>query len=65
MDDENKTPTDKSGGAVKRKIEHWQIITIYLMLYDAIAVSLSYFIGLWLRFDCRYTMIPNEYMTAW
>ena len=65
MDDEKKTTRDKSGGAGKRKIEHWQIITIYLMLYDAVAVSLSYFIGLWLRFDCRYTTIPSEYMTAW
>ena len=65
MSEEKKTPSNKSNGAVKRKIEHWQIITVYLMLYDLVAVNLSYFFALWLRFDCQYTEIPSEYFSAW
>ena len=48
----------------KRRIEHWQIIALFLVLYDLIAVNLSYFLGLWLRFDCQYTAIPDELLTA-
>ena len=65
MNNEKKKPSDKSDDPAKRKIEHWQVITVYLMLYDAIAVNLSYFLALWLRFDCHYTEIPSEYFSAW
>ena len=47
---------------VKNRLEHWHIITIYLMIYDVIAVNLSYFLALWLRFDCRYTLIEKKYL---
>ncbi len=47
---------------VKKGFEHWHIITIYLMIYDVIAVNLSYFLALWLRFDCRYTLIEKKYL---
>ncbi len=46
---------------MKKGFEHWQVVTVYLMIYDAIAINLSYFLALWLRFDCRYTAIPQEY----
>ena len=45
--------------------QHWQKISIWLAFYDVIAVSVSYFIGLWLRFDARYTMIPENYLLAY
>ncbi|MBR1864509.1 MAG: polysaccharide biosynthesis protein [Ruminococcus sp.] len=35
------------------------------MVYDAIAVSLSYFVALWFRFDCEYRAIPIKYKMAW
>ena len=47
---------------MKKGFEHWQIVTVYLMIYDAIAINLSYFLALWLRFDCRYTQIGAEYL---
>ncbi len=47
------------------RIEHWQVISILLMIYDAVAVSLSYYVALWLRFDCRYSMVPPDYYHAW
>ena len=47
---------------MKKGFEHWQVVTVYLMIYDAIAINLSYFLALWLRFDCRYTQIEVEYL---
>ena len=44
------------------RLEHWQIIALYLVIYDIVAVNFSYFLGLWLRFDCRYSQIPSEYL---
>ena len=49
----------------KPLIAHWQVISALLLLYDAISVSVSYLIALWLRFDCRFTLIPEEYYSAW
>ena len=42
-------------------LEHWHIIALGLMLYDALALGLSYLIALWLRFDLRYSMIDRPY----
>ena len=39
-------------------------LTLVMMAYDAVAVSLSYFIALWLRFDCRFSQIPARYLNA-
>ena len=44
------------------KFEHWMVIAVCLMLYDVVAVNLSYFLALWLRFDTRFSAIPPEYM---
>lgn len=32
-------------------IEHWQIVAILLAVYDFVAVCVSYFLALWLRFS--------------
>ncbi len=45
-------------------IKHWEIIAIYLVIYDIIAINFSYFAGLWLRFDLHYSHIPKEYFNA-
>ena len=47
------------------KLEHWIIISALLMLFDAVAIACSYFFALWLRFDCRYTAIPEQYLTSY
>lgn len=44
---------------------HWHVITLYLMVYDMIAVCASYFLALWIRFDCRFQSIPEEYLIAY
>ena len=50
---------------MKNKVEHWQVVSIGLVVYDTIAVTLAFFLALWFRFDCRYTMIPSEYLSAY
>ena len=45
--------------------EHWHMVAVFLVLYDIAAVVGAYFIALWLRFDCRFSEIPHEYLIAW
>ena len=49
----------------KRKIEHWQVIRLLLMVYDFIAVIVSFGIALWLRFDCKVTSVEPQYLTTY
>lgn len=48
----------------RKKLEHWEMIALYLLIYDVIMMNASYFIGLLLRFDVRYSSIPEEYLYA-
>lgn len=45
-------------------LEHWKLIALYLLICDIVTINLSYFIGLWLRFDLQYSKIPSEYLMA-
>ncbi len=47
-----------------KNIEHWKVISACLVFYDIIAINLSYFLALWLRFDTRYSAIPANYLNA-
>ncbi len=47
------------------RLEHWHYVNAYLMFYDLLAIALSYFLALWLRFDCRYSGIPEKYLTSY
>lgn len=49
----------------KRKIEHWQIVRLLLMVYDFAAVIVSFGIALWLRFDCKVTSVEPQYLTTY
>lgn len=46
------------------KMEHWKAISIYLVVYDLIAINFAFFFGLWLRFDLQFSKIPREYFSA-
>ena len=48
-----------------RRFEHWQIVSVVLMLYDFVAVCGAYFLALFLRFDCVYSAIPQEYIVPY
>ncbi|WP_443626082.1 polysaccharide biosynthesis protein [Catenibacterium sp.] len=49
----------------KRKTEHWQVVRLLLMVYDFIAVIVSFGIALWLRFDCKVTSVEPQYLTTY
>ena len=46
----------------KHRFEHWHKIAFFLAAYDIIAVSVSYFLALWFRFDCMFSEIPAKYL---
>lgn len=58
--------TSHQNNSIKKRlhIRHWKIITFYLIIFDIIAVNVSYFFGLWLRFDATFSNIPQEYLRA-
>lgn len=47
----------------RRSLQHWHIIAICLTIYDIVAVNIAYFFALWIRFDCMYSKIPEEYLS--
>ncbi len=49
----------------KRRLEHWQIVAICLLICDIISIHLAYFLALWLRFDCVFSIIPRRYFMAY
>lgn len=48
-----------------KKIKHWHMIALFLVCYDTVAVGVSYFIGLWSRFDFIYSRIPGVFLHAY
>ena len=62
---ENNTQTHNRVSARGRSFEHWQAISVALMLYDFVAVCGAYFLALFLRFDCVYSSIPQEYIVPY
>ena len=46
-------------------IKKWHLVTAMLMAYDALAVVAAYFLGLWIRFDCKYSHINKLYLAAY
>ena len=57
--------TANGNNSKKRHIEHWKVVAFYLVIYDVIAVNFSYFFGLWLRFDLRFSKIPQIYLDSY
>jgi FlaA1/EpsC-like NDP-sugar epimerase len=49
----------------RKKLEHWQMVTALLLAYDALAIAAAYFVALWLRFDCQFSLIPVNYLHAY
>ena len=57
----------QQSGSPKRRfrLEHWQVIALILMIYDALAVHAAYFVALWARFDFVFSMIPQDYYATY
>ena len=48
-----------------KRIEHWHLVAVFLILYDVSVAVGAFFLALWLRFDCRFSAIPYAYFSAW
>ncbi len=57
MDNNKKIPNSN--------LKHIRTIDLILMLYDAVVSASAFFLALWFRFDCRFSVIPEEFLTAW
>ena len=44
---------------------HLHGVMALLMGYDVLATAMSYFLALWLRFDCEFSAIPGDFLSAW
>ena len=47
------------------KIQHWHIISFFLMMYDIIASNGAYFLVLWLHYDFVFSKIPADMLSQW
>ena len=56
-----KTPQKKT----VKVFENWHLVAVVLLIYDLAVFVGAYFAALWLRFDCRFSEIPREYLMAW
>lgn len=50
---------------IVKKVQHWQLVSFYLVAYDVVAVTLSYFLALLIRFDFQFSRIPTVYFQPW
>ena len=64
FNDNQQKSTDKTVGS-RFHMEHWHMVTVFLVLFDLAASMGAYFLALWLRFDCRFGDIPAEYFMPW
>ena len=48
----------------RKLLEHWHIVSLLLALYDIVAVSASFFLALWFRYDCAYSTIETAQRLA-
>ena len=63
-----KSSNKTSSCPLKRKtklFEHWLLVDVFFALYDLIVAAGSFFLALWIRFDCQYTAIPEYYFQSW
>ena len=50
---------------LEKRPRKWHKISMLLAAYDAFAVAAAYFLALWVRFDCVYSAIPENYLTPY
>ena len=62
---QNKKPSDLNQSAKPPIFARWRLLAAYLMVIDLAVAAGSYFLALWLRFDCQFSEIPQSYLMAW
>ena len=48
-----------------KRVERWRIMSFLLVIYDVIAIALSFFLALWFRYDCSFGAIPDKFLLAY
>lgn len=46
----------------KKRIEHWEVVTGILMVYDFMVICFSYLLALLVRFDFKFSSIESQYL---
>lgn len=46
----------------KKRIEHWEVVTGILMVYDFMTICFSYLLALLVRFDFKFSLIEPKYL---
>lgn len=46
-------------------VKHWQWVNVLLIVYDIFSVNIAFFLGLFIRFDCRFSLIPSHYLNSY
>lgn len=46
----------------KKRIEHWEVVTGILMVYDFMTICFSYLLALLVRFDFKFSSIESQYL---
>ncbi|MCR5118026.1 MAG: polysaccharide biosynthesis protein [Lachnospiraceae bacterium] len=59
------TGSTSSEKVKERRFQHWQVVALFLLIYDLISLNAAYFLALWFRFDCRISQIESEYWKAY
>jgi FlaA1/EpsC-like NDP-sugar epimerase len=57
-------PQNKQWALHLREYMNKNVINVLMAIYDALAVNFAYFFALWIRFDCRYSQIPDACLNA-
>ena len=67
MGDKKKAASGESGQNRKKrfKLEHWHQVAALLIVYDILVAAGSFFLALWLRYDCDITAIRPWFLTSW
>ena len=66
MGEKKKSVSDNSASQKNKfTLIHWQRVAVFLIIYDLLVVTGSYFMALWLRFDCHFSEIPQHFLWPW
>ena len=56
----NTNPFTSGTDSSKKFLEHWHIISLWLVIYDLLVTNGAFFLALWLRFDCQFSNVVKS-----
>ncbi len=60
-----KNNNNQSDNSVHKTLDRHAAVTLLLALYDVVMSAGAYFAALWIRFDCRFSQIPENFLNSW